>query len=272
LVVSPVQDGLLASGHEFADKDVPVTHGFPWYTNCTEDSVSTLFLEIEPVSAWKESVRAAVTSILVVDDEPLIREALSRALRELGTVKAVGSGEEAVEEADSCQYELCFLDLTLPGMDGVRTGRHLHEVAPDMGIVAMTASVLSDHAARALEEFACRFLPKPFSIADAKAAARARLAGLLSVPPPRVTERRAEDRQVMLKPITLDITVPHDDRYPIPVPATLIDLSRDGMCLSLDCKVEPGTRVLVDRKPGIVRWHTIKSAEASIAGVQLVRA
>ena len=53
--------------------------------------------------------------VLVVDDEPLILYGISRFLYGRAVVKTVASAEEAIDEIVAQQYNLCFLDIMLPG-------------------------------------------------------------------------------------------------------------------------------------------------------------
>ncbi|PYR35878.1 MAG: Fis family transcriptional regulator, partial [Acidobacteria bacterium] len=61
-------------------------------------------------------------TILVVDDEPGVRSALSGVLRDEGyTVDAVSTGEECLERLTRASVDLIILDVWLPGMDGLAT-------------------------------------------------------------------------------------------------------------------------------------------------------
>ena len=60
--------------------------------------------------------------ILIVDDEPLIRQSLSGVLQDEGyQTHAVETGEECCEELRHTAYDLVLLDVWLPGMDGLET-------------------------------------------------------------------------------------------------------------------------------------------------------
>ncbi|MEE4377789.1 MAG: response regulator [Candidatus Competibacteraceae bacterium] len=86
------------------------------------------------------------SAILVVDDEPLVRENLKAYLEDEGmTVMAVSSGEEAVQCVQSGeQFAVCIMDMRLPGMDGNASIRHLHALCPKLSFVVHTGS--SDYA------------------------------------------------------------------------------------------------------------------------------
>ncbi len=67
--------------------------------------------------------------ILVVDDEPEIREFTTEILRSHGLeVVAVADGSSALVEAVRQRFDLCVLDVNMPGMDGLEVCRHLRAV------------------------------------------------------------------------------------------------------------------------------------------------
>ncbi len=107
--------------------------------------------------------------VLLVDDEPLLLQALSRVLKRGGLqISAVGSGEEALRAVDKDFYDLCFLDVCMPGMSGVQVTQAIKEKSPDTLIVIMTASCLSPGEFEAIESEAHFFLEKPFDLAEVK--------------------------------------------------------------------------------------------------------
>lgn len=80
--------------------------------------------------------------VLLVDDEPFIVIGLRVFLEDEGMrVDSAESGEEAVDlvRHDS-GYDVCIMDMRLPGMDGDTTIRALHEISPDLKFVIHTGS------------------------------------------------------------------------------------------------------------------------------------
>src|SRR2546427_4648138 len=70
--------------------------------------------------------------ILIVDDEPGIRQSLKGVFEDEGfTTEAVASGEECLKKIESNSYDLVLLDIWLPGADGLETLRRLGEKSPD---------------------------------------------------------------------------------------------------------------------------------------------
>jgi len=105
--------------------------------------------------------------VLVVDDEPGIRQSLGGVLEDEGyVVHAVESGEACLEELSQRNYELSLLDIWLPGMDGLETLTRIQEIPlPDRPSVVM----ISGHgnietAVKATKLGAFDFLEKPLSI------------------------------------------------------------------------------------------------------------
>lgn len=102
-------------------------------------------------------------SILVVDDEVAMREALKDWLREDGyEVGLATGGEEAVAKAKEKTWDVVLLDLKMPGMDGLETLKSLKEVSADSEILMMTAYATVDTAVQAMKEGAFDYLVKPF--------------------------------------------------------------------------------------------------------------
>ena len=108
-------------------------------------------------------------SILVVDDEPLLREIFKEYLSERGfTVDTAEDAFEAMEKANSLPYEVIFLDIKMPGMDGVEALERLKEIQPEACFVLMTGYW---DQTRYLQEQAekigiYRLLEKPFEMEE----------------------------------------------------------------------------------------------------------
>ena len=87
-----------------------------------------------------ESNRRAKERILLVDDEPAIRQMLSRLLTDEGyDVKPAINGREAVEFANHTDFDLVLLDLNMPGMDGWDTYEKLTARRPLLPFIVITA-------------------------------------------------------------------------------------------------------------------------------------
>ncbi|MFA5356412.1 MAG: response regulator [Candidatus Omnitrophota bacterium] len=111
---------------------------------------------------YKKSVK-----VLVVDDERIIRDFLIRLLSLEGlVVRAAESGKKAIEMAKKEEFDIFFLDVRLPGVDGVQTFRELKKISPESKYVMMTGYSL-DGLLKAIEgEKIEAFITKPFEIKE----------------------------------------------------------------------------------------------------------
>ncbi len=103
--------------------------------------------------------------ILIIDDDDLLFAAISRALHAYCTdLKAVSTGADALNEVASSFYDLCFLDIALPGLNGLDLLERIREVSPRTTVSVMTGALVDDEVRRKIEEHAFGFLAKPFDI------------------------------------------------------------------------------------------------------------
>ena len=101
--------------------------------------------------------------ILIVDDEKKICNILTQILSDEGyTVRAVGSGEEAITVVDSFDSELILMDQNMPGMNGIEAMTHVKEKHPDMSIIILTAYGSIPLAVEAIKKGAYDYISKPF--------------------------------------------------------------------------------------------------------------
>lgn len=106
-------------------------------------------------------------SILLVDDESLIRSSVKRMLQRLGyDVVLAESGEKAVQiyRESAKQISLVILDFVMPGMNGAETFSHLKELNPDAKVVISSGYSKDGNIENLLEKGAVGFLQKPFDI------------------------------------------------------------------------------------------------------------
>jgi DNA-binding response OmpR family regulator len=116
--------------------------------------------------------------ILVVDDEPRIRDFISRALETAGyAVHAVCDGADGLRQALAHDYDLIILDLIMPDMDGRHFLTQLLRERREQGVLVL--SCLADVTTKVdcLELGAQDYLTKPFSLAELLARVRVRLRG-----------------------------------------------------------------------------------------------
>ena len=106
--------------------------------------------------------------VLVVDDEPLILDIISRFLSRSTMVKAVASAEEAIDEIVAQHYDLCFLDITLPEMTGLDAMKKINKLSPTTKVAIMTGSLLDEAMKRNIEDTAYALIEKPFELLHIK--------------------------------------------------------------------------------------------------------
>jgi two-component system nitrate/nitrite response regulator NarL len=100
--------------------------------------------------------------ILIVDDHPLTRDALTSLLTQQGfeVIGDAASGEEAILAARNSQPDLVLLDLTMPGMDGLTALPKIREEAPECEVVVLTASDAEENLLGAIRAGASGYLLK----------------------------------------------------------------------------------------------------------------
>lgn len=114
-----------------------------------------------------------MTQILIVDDEPSICWGLRRLLAEEGhRVTVAASAEEGLRAAREQRPDAVFLDVRLPGMDGITALEHFRELHAELPIVVMTAFGNLQTAVQAVSAGVVEYLPKPFDLDDAVALVR----------------------------------------------------------------------------------------------------
>ena len=105
--------------------------------------------------------------ILVVDDESLMRFALTQDLERAGhRVEAVSTGWEALEAVRSVPLDLMILDLRLPNVSGLDILRACRRQVPGLRVVMISAYATAEDRRAVLAEGADRFLEKPFPLAE----------------------------------------------------------------------------------------------------------
>ncbi len=105
------------------------------------------------------------TNILVVDDLRSMRLTLGGILEDKGyNVMAVEDGYRAIDEVRKRHFDAIFIDIKMPGIDGVQTFREIKKIDPDTTVVMMTAYSVEELVKEALEEGAHAIIYKPFDI------------------------------------------------------------------------------------------------------------
>jgi DNA-binding response OmpR family regulator len=101
-------------------------------------------------------------TILVVDDDALLRLTLSMILKNAGyLVETASGGEEALEFLGKREFDLMFLDLNMPGMCGTELLVEVHRQNPRLPVLILTANATLDSAIQAVRLGARDYLVKP---------------------------------------------------------------------------------------------------------------
>ena len=105
------------------------------------------------------------TNILVVDDLKGMRVTLGGILEDEGhNVVLAENGYQAIEAAKQTSFGLIFMDIKMPGINGVQTFREVKKINPQAAVIMMTAYSVEDLGREALEEGAYAVVYKPFDI------------------------------------------------------------------------------------------------------------
>src|SRR6201994_4089985 len=136
-----------------------------------------------------------MASLLLVEDDPAIRTALMRSLRELGhAVNAVSSGMAALSGAVEGKPDVVLLDLGLPDLDGVDV-LSMRRAVSDVPVIVATARDDEAEIVRVLDLGADDYLIKPFTAAQLNARVKAVL---------RRSGRSDEDPVITVGGLTID--------------------------------------------------------------------
>ncbi len=126
-----------------------------------------------PEEIAKDLPRGA--SVLLVEDEPALAQAVGDGLADAGfVVDHASDGEQALARTAARTYDLIVCDLKMPRVDGMQFYRTIAATMPALArrVIFVTGDVVGTDAERFLEETGCRWLAKPFRLADLLRAAR----------------------------------------------------------------------------------------------------
>src|ERR1700756_2316115 len=105
-------------------------------------------------------------SILIIEDEPDIREMLQWGLGNQGhQVMVAADGKEALEKIRQEDFEVVVSDIRIPGIDGLEVLRATKDIAPATEVVMMTAYAELQYAIECIRGGAFDFIQKPLTIA-----------------------------------------------------------------------------------------------------------
>jgi two-component system response regulator MprA len=140
--------------------------------------------------------------VLVVDDEPALRDALRRALRSNGYAVATAvDGEDGLDRAAAEEPDLLVLDVLMPRLDGIETCRRLRAAGDRTPILMLTARDAVGDRVEGLDAGADDYLVKPFALDELLARIRA----LLRRAAPNAEERELAFADLTLDPVTREV-------------------------------------------------------------------
>ena len=106
-------------------------------------------------------------SVLVVDDEVLIRKSLAKVLKARGyAVELASTGAEGLEQTSQVRPQVMILDMRLPDTDGLSVLRRVRQLDPLIQVIVITAFGDVQSAVEAMKLGACDFLRKPYEMED----------------------------------------------------------------------------------------------------------
>lgn len=108
---------------------------------------------------------AEKTSIMIVDDDTGMSRSMALTLKRKGyEVTVANSGAEGIEHVKTRPFDIIFMDIKMPLMNGVEAFEKIREIRPDAVVMMMTAYALEELIQRALEEGAYGVIHKPLDI------------------------------------------------------------------------------------------------------------
>jgi len=231
--------------------------------------------------------------ILIIDDEPLIRYALSTGLRRNDYfIKPVSCGQDAIVEICHFYYDLCFLDVNLAGLSGLDIMKTIKKISPSSKIIIMTAGEVDSEMLHDIQENANLLMGKPFDLDLVKEFVGCLLGNGTSVMQGAdqscdgkdnevfinwmIDGKRQHERRMTTHRTTYSVVSSDSGPEEKLFNASILDISNSGMGISTDYLLKPGHLLRFTdgpqvRSTGIVRWITNAGAEASYrAGIQFV--
>jgi len=107
------------------------------------------------------------TSVLIVDDDESLCKSMSMILKRKGyEVATAMEGKAAIELVTERPFDMVFMDIKMPVMDGVEAHRRIKDIRPDAVVMMMTAFSVEDMVKQALREGAYGIMYKPLDMAQ----------------------------------------------------------------------------------------------------------
>lgn len=104
--------------------------------------------------------------VLIVDDEPAIRDSLCLLLKSSFDVESSADGKQALDQIDSFNPDLVLLDVMMPELDGIETLRRMRDAGSEVPVLMLTAVSTVKTAVQAMKFGATDYLSKPFDVTE----------------------------------------------------------------------------------------------------------
>jgi DNA-binding NarL/FixJ family response regulator len=140
--------------------------------------------------------------VLIVDDHPVTRDGLRTAFNLADEIEVVGeaaSGEEAIQVVADTKPDIVFMDVRMPGMNGIQATRQIRENNPDTRIILFTIDESRASVSEAIQAGVSGYLLKDASVGELINAARQAMAGK-AVIHPSLTQAFIEEVQLVDRP------------------------------------------------------------------------
>jgi len=129
---------------------------------CREEQIA--FVEENSMSSFKGK-----NKILLVEDNAINIKVALKIFEKLDVVVSVATnGEEAIKKINEIAYDLVFMDVQMPIMNGIEASRELRRQGADLPIIAMTANAMVEHRNECMDAGMNDFLSKPINLSSLK--------------------------------------------------------------------------------------------------------
>jgi len=212
-----------------------------------------------------------MNKILIVDDEGLIRNVLSQALSNDNTeVKTAATGSDALHSIHSNAYNLCFLDMQLPDMNGLEVMKKIKTISPETKVVIMTANHVTEEMKREIQKSAYGFVSKPFGLSQIKT-----ISEQLVFVDRNIKECRKTKRILSMETISYYVSVFENSELKIlQLTGNIVDKSDRGIGIRTDYFLTPSYMIrFADEtkfKAGVVRWSMTLGNNMHYAGIEFI--
>ena len=124
-------------------------------------SIQDYVVRLIEESMGERSVREG--SVLIVEDEAIVRESLSDWLKDAYKVATAETGEEALKLIEKQDFDILIMDVRLPGKSGLQVLKEVKEIKPDVKCIVVTAYPSVELAVEAMKMGAIDYLIKPIA-------------------------------------------------------------------------------------------------------------